>query len=61
MFFKKKGMALGKRAGHQKKRAWRGTMLKQAGGNTRFCGPVNNMTVIWSCLRKRWEKDRIGH
>ena len=27
MFFKKKGMVLGKRA-------WRGAMLKQAGGNT---------------------------
>ena len=33
MFFKKKGMALGKRTWRQKKRAWGGTMLKQAGGN----------------------------
>ena len=32
MCFKKKGMAMGKRAWCLKKRAWRGAMLKQAGG-----------------------------
>ena len=45
MFFKKKGMALGKRAWHQKKGAWRSAMLKQAGGNTNYVS-VDKLKLI---------------
>ena len=36
MALEEKGMALGKRAWRWEKGAWRGAMLKGAGGNTTF-------------------------